>query len=139
MIYASLNRLNDNDPIQTLGHFVVYENYEVLLDLRAVELPDNGNKFRVSRIPARWYWCELRYSTKYGWHFHVLDVEDRTWILIHIGNYYTDTTGCIIVGNNFADINKDGHIDVTSSGKTMRRLLEVMPKRFKLFIQDLDI
>lgn len=138
-MYAVLNRLVDGDHKQTLGHFILYEGINVKLECKSLELPDRGNKNSISRIPAKMYWCELRWSSKFQWHFHVTDVNGRSWILIHIGNYYTQIRGCILLGNDYYDINKDGHLDVTSSGKTLKKLLAIVPKRFKLYINDLDI
>jgi hypothetical protein len=135
---AVINRLKDNDEKQTLGHFTLYNGINKVFECKSLELPDKGNKRNISRIPSGYYNCELRWSIKYGWHFHVTDVEQRSWILIHLGNYYTDIRGCIILGKNYIDINGDGHLDVTSSRKTMKKLLRVAPRKFKLLINDLD-
>jgi hypothetical protein len=135
---AVLNRLVDGDHKQTLGHFVLYDGIKTPFDCKALELPDRGNQRNISRIPADWYECELRWSEKFKWHFHVKDVEGREWILIHIGNRYDQIRGCILLGNDFVDINSDGHLDVTSSRKTLQRLLKVAPRRFRLLINDLD-
>ena len=135
---ATLNRLQDNDHKQTLGHFLLYNGIDKVFECKALELPDRGNQRNISRIPPGHYECELRWSRKYGWHYHVLDVEGRDWILIHFGNFHTDIKGCILLGNSYMDINGDGHLDVTNSRKTMKRLLDVAPKRFRLIINDLD-
>ena len=135
---AVINRLKDNDHKQTLGHFLLYDGIDVALDCKSLELPDKGNKRDISRIPAGQYICKFRWSSKFGWHFHVTDVKDRSWILIHIGNYYTQIQGCILLGSNYYDINGDGHLDVTSSGKTLKRLLRIAPREFRLTINDLD-
>lgn len=135
---AVINRLKDNDHKQTLGHFILYNGIDMVFDCKSLELPDKNNERQISRIPADTYLCALRYSDKYGWHFHITDVSGRSWILIHIGNYYTQIRGCILLGNGFYDINKDGHLDVTSSGKTLKRLLSIAPRKFRLTINDLD-
>ena len=107
-----------------------------MLSVKALELPDRGNHKSISCIPLGSYKCVLRWSQKYEWHYHVKDVPGRSLILIHFGNYYTDTRGCILVDNAFKDINKDGYRDVTSSKKTMKRILAFMPKEFELTILD---
>ena len=135
---AVINRLNDNDHKQTLGHFLLYNGIQILFECKTLELPDRGNQRNISRIKAGWYDCELRWSKKYGWHFIIKDVKERDWILIHFGNFFTDIRGCILLGNAFVDINGDGHLDVTSSRKTMKRLLKVAPRKFRLLINDLD-
>lgn len=135
---AVLNRLIDGDPKQTLGHFVGYKGIEKIFECKSLELPDKQNQNSISRIPPGWYKAVLRWSKKYGWHYHIQDVEGRLWILIHIGNYFTQIRGCILLGAGFSDINKDGHLDVYSSGKTLKRLLATMPREFDLLINDLD-
>ncbi len=135
---AVIHRLKDSDEKQSLGHFLMYDGIDLVFQCKSLELPDRGNKNNISRIPAGGYICELRWSKKYGWHFHVTDVEGRSWILIHVGNYYTQIRGCILLGASFTDINKDGHLDVTSSAKTLKRLLKVATKKFRLTIIDLD-
>jgi len=42
--------------------------------------------------------------------------------------------GCILPGAFFIDINDDGFIDIVESTKTMKELLEILPKKFKLII-----
>ena len=51
-------------------------------------------------------------------------MPNRSEILIHKGNYYTDILGCILIGSDLADINKDGLLDVTNSKNSVRRLME---------------
>lgn len=137
-MYAVLNRLKDNDHAQTLGHFILYNDMDVAMQCKSLELPDLNNEVRKSRIPAGVYCCEKRYSPKYKWHYWVKDVDGRTWILIHIGNYKDDTTGCILLGQDYVDINSDGHLDVTASGQTMNLLRATAPDEFTLIINDID-
>lgn len=138
MVYAVLNRLKDNDHAQTLGHFILYDDEKVLMQCKALELPDLQNERRVSRIPSGVRCCVKRWSKKYGWHYHVTDVEGRTWILIHFGNYKDDTSGCILLGSDFIDINGDGHMDVSNSKNTMNLLNSLAPDSFTLVINDID-
>jgi hypothetical protein len=133
---AYLLRLQE-DLKQTLSEIIFYDNdVNRVLEIKALELPNRDNKNSISRINAGKYICKLRYSPKYKWHYHLQDVEGRTLILIHFGNYYTNTKGCIIVGNAFTDINNDGYRDVTSSKKTLKRILEKMPDEFELMVVD---
>lgn len=125
------------EKVQTLGSMLFYDdNLNLVFDCKVLELPDRQNKISISRINAGKYICKLRYSPKYKWHYHLQNVEGRTLILIHFGNYYTSTRGCLLVGNSFADINKDGYKDVTSSKKTLKRVLEIAPDEFELTIFD---
>ncbi len=61
-------------------------------------------------------------------------VPDRSYILIHRGNYHTDIRGCILVGKYFKDINKDGVMDVVYSTDTVKKLLTILPDEFELII-----
>lgn len=136
-IKAFLQRLK-SDEVQTLGHLNFYlDGLFLLFNCVVLELPDNDNKFQISRILSGKYRVVKRHSPKYGWHWHVLDVEGRTLILIHFGNYHKDTKGCILVGADYVDINNDGKLDVTSSKKTMRSINALVDaNEFELVIYD---
>jgi len=99
-----------------------------------LELPWLDNAIRKSCIPAGVYYCVKRWSKKYGDHWLIQDVAGRTLILIHHGNYNSDTLGCILVGKEFKDINGDGLLDLTDSIATMNALRKIMPDKFKLEI-----
>lgn len=77
-----LKRLNDNG-LQTQG-VLTYKNREVS---KTLELPWRDNKQRLSCIPKGTYKVVRRNSSKYGNHFHVTSVQNRSYILIHFGNY----------------------------------------------------
>ena len=115
---------------QTLGA-LYHEGKEVC---KTLELPWLENQRRVSCIPKGTYKVVKRHSAKYKNHFHITDVENRDWILIHHGNYYTDILGCILVGKSHTDINGDGLLDVTSSVATMKQLNDLLPDEFELVI-----
>jgi hypothetical protein len=129
-------RFQENE-YQTLSKFIIIDewNCEVAQGYM-LELPDNNNESNISRIYAGEYHCKKRYSEKYGNHFHVLNVVGRLYILIHHGNYYTNTRGCILPGEGLVDINGDGLKDVTSSKRTMDLLNEILPDEFILEIKN---
>lgn len=135
---AVLHRLNDNTKIQSLGRLFLFDGLELPFKCVTLELPDKNNQRNISRIPAGTYKVVRRWSEKFKNHFHLLDVAGRSLILIHVGNYYTQIEGCILVGTRFTDIDKDGELDVVSSGYTMRRFLTIAPKEFELTIIDHD-
>lgn len=124
-----LKRLKDNGT-QTTGQLF----YNDSLMACTLELPWKGNKNRLSCIPVGTYKVIRRKSPKYGNHFHILDVPDRSYILIHNANFYYELLGCIGVGREFKYINKDAQIDVTSSKVTMQKLLKELPQEFDLII-----
>ena len=61
-----------------------------------VERPWLNNKRNESCIPAGTYDLAWQFSPKFGTRLHVLDVEDRSHILVHKGNWQKDTLGCIM-------------------------------------------
>lgn len=125
-----LNRYKE-DKVQTLGEMV----YDGQVIAKTLELPYKANQFRVSCIPLGCYTVVRRRSAKFGNHFHILDVPNRDYILIHNANYYWNLLGCIGVGKDHKDINRDGYLDITDSRKTMTKLLAILPQTFYLVIQ----
>lgn len=116
------------DDKQTLGK-LIYKNNVIACTL---ELPYNNNNKRISCIPKGIYNVVRRKSKKYGEHFHITDVPNRSLILIHHANYHYELLGCVAVGSDFKDINKDGYLDVINSKTTMRLLLKTLPLEFIL-------
>lgn len=117
------------DDYQTLGELIIPElNFRC----KTLELPWLDNRQNVSCIPGGSYMVKKRNSNKFGDHFHIQDVPQRSFILIHSGNYKADVKGCILVGREHKDINGDGHDDVTSSKDTMKDLNDLLPEEFQL-------
>lgn len=123
ILKAFLNRLTKNEK-QTLGRFTLYDGLEEVFSCVTLELPDKGNRNSISSIPIGTYKVIHRRSKKYNNHLILLDVPNRRYILIHSGNFYTDTRGCILVGSRFGEINQDSLLDITASKRTLSRLLE---------------
>ena len=113
------------DDKQTLGELQVGD-----FSCFTLELPDlnndgiENNEVRKSCIPEGTYRVTRHTSPKFGKTFWVRDVPGRSAILIHPGNYYYHTLGCILVGTDQKDVNKDGLIDNVSSKKAMAKVLE---------------
>ena len=133
-----IKRLSD-DGVQTLG-IMTLPNGKVY---HTLELAWKNNNRKVSCIPKGKYKVRKRTSAKYGEHFHILDVKNRDFILIHHGNYAgslnpktnkSDILGCILVGSGLKDLNNDGILDVTNSKKAMAELLKYLPNEFELNI-----
>lgn len=128
-----LTRLSD-DGKQTLGELNVYSKIQKLYSCKTLELSDKDNKTNVSCIPRGTYLVKRYYSNRFGRAFMLKDVPKRTNIAIHIGNFYSDIRGCIIVGESYYDLNKDDALDLISSRKAMEQLLKVLPDTFYLQI-----
>lgn len=121
-MYLVLKRIQENDK-QTIGHlFVRHNDGGVIAIFSTIELPDRGNQRNISSIPCGKYQVKKRWSIKYGNHFHIMDVMGRSMILIHKGNFYNQTQGCVLIGYYHSDINADGLLDVVNSGIAMNAL-----------------
>jgi len=132
---AILIRENFQD-LQVTGSFELFDNNDKkVFSCKNLELPWLKNKSQKSCIPEGEYKVVNRQSAQYGNHYHVLDVENRTFILIHPGNYNFDIKGCILLGEKLTDINGDSYKDVTNSVKTIKKLLKLAPKGFDLEIK----
>lgn len=104
---------------QTLGEMQI-EDFTCF----SLELPWKNNEVRKSCIPPGIYRVVKHTSPKFGKCFWVKDVPNRSAILIHPGNYFKHTLGCILPATEQRDINGDGYIDNVSSVKAMDKLLE---------------
>lgn len=60
------------------------------------ERPWKDNKSNESCIPAGLYLCKWHRSPKFGWCYEVTKVRGRGNILIHTGNYYWHSYGCLL-------------------------------------------
>lgn len=69
-----------------------------------LELPWRGNAPRASCIPHGTYQCARVKSPRFGDTFEVKGVHGRSHILFHAGNLWTDTEGCILVGEQFEPV-----------------------------------
>ena len=97
-----------------------------------VATPWLNNQLRVSCIPAGVYQIERHISPSKGQCFAVLDVPDRTHILIHVANWSHELMGCIAPGIGI-DL---GENMVTSSRRALNEMLEELPAAWELEIID---
>jgi hypothetical protein len=125
--------LRTYQPQQTIGELLI-DGVEFCKTLELKWLDNTRSK---SCIPEGKYTVIKRLAhekRKYN-HFHVLNVPNRSYILIHTGNYSSQILGCILVGNKHIDMNKDGLLDVANSTITLQRLYDLMPDSFELTIR----
>lgn len=127
-----ITRYPDKDKLQTIGEFnVIGANFSG----KTMELEYNDNKKRISCIPPGVYIVKKRFSKKFGNHFHITDVPNRDFILIHSVNYSRNLLGCVGVGDAHVDLDIDGLKDITNSKVTLKKLYDIMPDTFKLTIK----
>lgn len=127
---------NKSTKNQTTGNLSVSVG-TTKFSCKTMELPWLENKRNVSCIPTGTYlvkWTLSPRMMKYT--YEVQKVPNRSGIRIHAGNFYKDFLGCIGLGASFADINKDGEIDITSSRNTVKAFEALMGKKdFTLVIK----
>ena len=102
---------------------------------KTLELPNLDNKVRVSCIPESLYRCRKIISPSLGECIDIKDVPGRTYIRIHAGNFTRQILGCVLVGEKLIDFDGDGITDVTSSRKTLSKLMSCLPNSFLLEIK----
>lgn len=125
-------------PECIIGFLTLTINGKVVYTCKTLELPWRDNKRKESCIPTGEYRAVKRWSQKYGDHFHILDVPHRDMILIHAGNSYKHTKGCILIGEHSSDIDGDGVMDVSGSRRAMDRLNELITDdEFEVTIKDM--
>lgn len=125
---------------ETLGVLVVKgDKGETLFTCNSLELPWLLNERRVSCVPLGFYNVVKRWSLKYGSHFHLTNVSNRDMILIHAGNFFYQTNGCILVGRQVMDLNNDTVLDVTDSKRTLANLVKILPNTFYCSIEEANI
>lgn len=121
----------------TEGFIITTEGF----NCKTLELPWRNNKKSISCIPAGEYTVVLRESPKYGRIYWVTNVQDRSWILIHSGNYAGDINkgfkthvqGCILLGQNFGFL--ENQRAILNSRITLTKFMNFMNyENFKLHI-----
>jgi len=106
--------------------------YGVLLSesgehFHTLELPWKDNQRNISCIPEGVYKYRIRSPEESGkfdyYHIHILDVPNRSYILIHAANYVSQLQGCIAPGVDRIDINGDKILDVTNSRNSVDEIV----------------
>ncbi|WP_417237054.1 MULTISPECIES: DUF5675 family protein [Flavobacteriaceae] len=87
-----------------------------------IELPWLKNQRRISCIPEGTYVLKKRFSNKFGWHLHLIDVPGREFILIHPGNdAKKELLGCIAPVSYHIGIGKGNY-----SRKALKKLNDLV-------------
>ena len=77
------------------------------------------NQHDVSCIPTGSYTCKRgHFSTIFPNNFQVMDVPNRTGILIHRGNVQEHSKGCMLVAEQFEIINNESGVAASDKGFT---------------------
>lgn len=88
------------------------------------------------KMPAGTYRCRWGEFPTKGWAFEICDVPGHAAILIHAGNWETDSQGCVLVGDLFQE--SDRGIMVLNSWRALAKLLARLHTvtEFTLIVQD---
>ncbi len=116
---------------QSAGNFYLLdEDWNEMKEFKCIELPWLNNKNNESCIPLGVYKARRRKcdKCKYKDCIEILNVPDRTGILVHNGNRYTHTDGCVIIGRDFGYVDSDDVIDVTDSINSLKEILSMCPE-----------
>lgn len=126
-------------PLATYGNCqVINELGCAIFDCKTLELPWKENKRSVSCIPEDEYDVVKEGPTvkRPYIYFRVLNVPGRDGILWHPGTYTSHIKGCTLPGEKLLDINEDGVLDITNTAKTLKKLVDLLPDKFKLSISN---
>jgi len=98
------------------------------------ELSWNNNRKNISCISAGIYIMKPYNSENHGNCFKILDVEGRSNILLHIGNTFKDSKGCILVGLTAGQL---GHEEAVLKSKlAMEILIDLIKNPVELHIRN---
>jgi len=111
------------------------EDKKPMFSLVTLERPWINNKKGISCIPPGLYLVTKRFSLKHGHHFLINKVKDRSLILIHIGNYVTETKGCILVGMQGIKNASGSYVSLFESGKALQLMDNECTMSFELLIE----
>jgi len=129
------------DQNESLGTcYVKDENGKVIFKSESLERGWRNNEKGVSCIPAGTYNLKLEFSPRFKkdlW--EIYGVPNRSECKFHASNYWRQLNGCIALGNNRRDIDKDGYLDVTASRDAMKRVHKAMHgyTRAKVIVYDI--
>ncbi len=99
-----------------------------------IELPWLQNQRNISCIPEGRYELKKRFVQKFGLHLLVVNVPDRSWILIHPANHATtQLKGCIAPVTNLVTSGK-GSGSRLANEKLKALVLGALERKEKVFI-----
>ena len=121
----------------TPGSWYLGHDKEFLL-CKTLELPWLDNERNKSCIPeGNYIMVKEEKSAKHLYpHFRILDVPNRSGILIHRLTYVKHLLGCIGVGGAHKDLNEDGVPDIVDSGTTLEKLYLSHDNEIHLLIRE---
>jgi hypothetical protein len=117
---ARLIRTSANPEHGTFGSFELLKTPVCV----TLEPYHRQNEKNISCIPAGDYVCKKVNSPKYGPTYEITDIEGRSHVLFHWGNFDTNTRGCVLLGEEFGKIGTDTAI--LSSKRAFREFMDLL-------------
>lgn len=106
--------------------------------LFSIERPWLSNERNISCIPEGVYTVNPYNSSKFPDVWEIMGVKDRSYILIHAGNFADDVKGCIALGLTTGYMIKDSQLQKTVSNSrnaiTQLKKITNYPESFTLTI-----
>lgn len=128
-----LERIRDTGNVtMTLGSI---QTQSQRFEFAAIEPSWINNVKYVSCIPEGRYIGKKHHSPTHGHCILIQGVTNREHILMHAGNFYKQTEGCIMPGERFAYVNDDHIIDVASSKAMMDKMMAALPDEFAVYVR----
>lgn len=118
----------ESGPEGTFGVLLIDNKFFCL----TLERPWENNKREVSCIPTGVYDCQKIDSPHFGLCYEIMNVKDRTEILIHNGSFVNDTKGCVLIGRSILSL------EFTHGGPLIRGIGD-SKETLKLFNQRANI
>lgn len=128
MIQARLTRVASHPDHGTFGSMVI-DGQPIC---NTLEPYHRDNAKNVSCIPEGQYICKPYSSERYPNTYETTNIQNRTKVLFHSGNWDDDTAGCILLGESFATISGDWIVQ--ESRDSMREFLSMVSGTFQLTI-----
>src|SRR4051812_29312300 len=130
MPLLTLQRAHEDDT-KTLG--AIY-NEQGRRECVTLELPWRDNQHDVSRIPPGEYTAERFFSPHHNRVvFRLIDVPERDFVELHIGNTAKDSLGCILLGLDYGDVNGEAGI-IGSKAAFLSFMADHPEQRFSLTV-----
>lgn len=131
MITLRLLRIQFYDD-RTLGVLVTPENI-----FCSLELAWKDNVRNISCIPEGKYQCVRHWSRKFPYdHLMLMDVPDRSGILLHAGNGPESTSGCVLIARGFTS---DKGLTATSRAAVDTLMEEVRRAEGDIFMEVVNV
>lgn len=120
MVNLRLTRIASNPREGTFGA-ITLDGRPICLTLEPYH---RDNERNISSIPSGQYLIKRVDSPTYGNTFEITNIQGRSSVLFHWGNRDDNTQGCILLGEEFGELNGDWA--VLSSKKGFNEFIKLM-------------